>query len=274
MSGRQLQRRRQNAEIPVPPECREMIRRGALVAVNHSGGKDSQAMTILLSRIVPREQTIVVHAPLGEVEWPGTMAQIEATIPEGVPLILAPVTSGKSLLDRIEERGRFPSPSVRWGTSKLKHGPIERELRRHLKTHARFGGRLVNCLGIRRDESHARAKRMPWIRAAGVSVDRILTSQWCRCRDTARFLDLGPVEDLPALNSFFRNRDRAGPQTAELRRFLRRLPPGKSVVLVTHQVNITALTSRVPASGEVFLLRIGRDGTIYVVDEILIDPWR
>ena len=111
------------------------------------------------------------------------------------------------------------------------------------------------------------------IRAAGATVDRVLTSQWCRCRDTARYLDLGPVEDLPALNSFFRNRDRAGPQTAELRQFLRRLPPRKTVVLVPHQVNITALTGRVPASGEVFMLRIGRYGTISVVDEILIDPW-
>ena len=112
------------------------------------------------------------------------------------------------------------------------------------------------------------------IRAAGATVDRVITSQWCRCRDTARFLDLGPVEDLPALNSFFRNRDRAGPQTAELRQFLLGLPPGKTVVLVTHQVNITALTGRIPASGEVFLLEIGRDGTISVVDEILIGPWR
>ena len=39
-------------------------------------------------------------------------------------------------------------------------------------------------------------------------------------------------------------------------------------------MNITALMGRIPASGEVFLLRIGRDGTISVVDEILIDPWR
>ena len=31
------------------------------------------------------------------------------------------------------------------------------------------------------------------IRAAGATVDRVITSQWCRCRDTARFLDLGPV---------------------------------------------------------------------------------
>ena len=42
--------------------------------------------------------------------------------------------------------------------------PIARELRRHRKAHPRFGGSLVNCLGIRRDESHARAKRMPWKR--------------------------------------------------------------------------------------------------------------
>ncbi len=112
------------------------------------------------------------------------------------------------------------------------------------------------------------------IRAAGVTVDRVVTSQWCRCRDTARFLHIGPVADLPALNSFFRNRDRASSQTAELRQFLLGLPPGKTVILVTHQVNITALTGRIPASGEVFLLRIGRDGTISVVDEILIDPWR
>ena len=59
------------ADVAVPPRCNEMIRAGALVAINTSGGKDSQAMTILLSRIVPRDQIVAVHAPLGEVEWPG-----------------------------------------------------------------------------------------------------------------------------------------------------------------------------------------------------------
>ena len=75
------------------------------------------------------------------------------------------------------------------------------------------------------------------IRAAGATVDRVVTSQCCRCRDTARFLEFGPVEDLPALNSFFRNRDRANPQTVKLRQFLLGLPPAETVVLVTHQVN-------------------------------------
>ena len=55
------------------------------------------------------------------------------------------------------------------------------------------------------------------IRAAGVTVDRALTSQWCRCRDTAWLLDLGPVEDLPVLNSFFRNLARSDRQTADSR---------------------------------------------------------
>ena len=42
------------ADISMPPRCEEVIRAGALVAVSHSGRKDSQAMTILQSRIVPR----------------------------------------------------------------------------------------------------------------------------------------------------------------------------------------------------------------------------
>ena len=112
------------------------------------------------------------------------------------------------------------------------------------------------------------------IRAAGAIVDRVLTSQWCRCRDTARLLDLGPVEDLPALNSFFRNPARADRQTADLRQFLSGLPPGAAVVLVTHYVNIKSLTGRGVASGEVLLLEIGRAGKISVVDEILIAPQR
>ena len=117
----------------VPPECQAAIRRGALVSISHSGGKDSQAMTILVSRLVPPGQLLVVHAPLGHIEWPGTMEHIERTIPPGVPLILAHTASGKSLLQRIEERGRFPDARRRFCTSDMKRGPIERELRRYLK---------------------------------------------------------------------------------------------------------------------------------------------
>ena len=97
MSGPSPYSRR--VDITIPAECQEMIARDALVAISTSGGKDSQAMTILISRIVPRDQLVAVHAPLAEVEWPGTIEHIERTLPDCVPLILAPVTSGKSLLD-------------------------------------------------------------------------------------------------------------------------------------------------------------------------------
>ena len=51
-------------------------------------------MGILLARIVPRDQLVAVHAPLGEVEWPGTVEHIESTIPPGLPLIMAETASG------------------------------------------------------------------------------------------------------------------------------------------------------------------------------------
>ncbi len=148
--------------LPVPPGCRRMIRDGALFAINHSGGKDSQAMTILLSRIIPHDRIVIVHAPLGAVEWPGTISHIEATMPRDVPLIMAPIASGQFLLERIELRGRFPDKRRRFCTSDFKRGPIERELRRYLAAHPRFAGRIVNCMGIRADESSDRSRRTPW----------------------------------------------------------------------------------------------------------------
>ena len=166
------------ADIPVPPRCREMIRAGGLVAVSHSGGKDSQAMTILLSRIIPHNRLVAVHAPLGEVEWPGTIEHIEATLPVGVPLIFAPIASGKTLLERVEERGLWPSNSARWCTSDFKAGPIQRELRRYLKAHPRFGGRLVNAMGMRAEESPARARKVSWRRNDRMSVAGCEVFDW------------------------------------------------------------------------------------------------
>ena len=98
------------------------------------------------------------------------IAHIENTIPPSVPLIMAPVASGKTLLERVEERRMWPSKSARWCTSDAKRGPIERELRHYLKAHPRFEGRLVNALGLRRDESPDRARCIPWRRNERMSV--------------------------------------------------------------------------------------------------------
>ena len=176
MNARPRRRRTPVLEVPVPPECREMIRQAALVSISTSGGKDSQAMTILLARIVPPDQLVAVHAPLGEVEWPGTVEHIENTIPPGLPLIMAAAASGKSLLDQVEERRKWPGIRQRWCTAEHKRGPIERELRHYLKVHPRFDGRLINAMGMRADESPARARKSKPPPRAACTVGRYCLS--------------------------------------------------------------------------------------------------
>ena len=55
-------------------------------------------------------------------------------------------------------------------TSDHKTSPIQRELRRYLKANPRFGGRLVNAMGMRAEESAARARKIPWRRNDRMSV--------------------------------------------------------------------------------------------------------
>ncbi|MFK7941888.1 MAG: histidine phosphatase family protein [Paracoccaceae bacterium] len=135
--------------------------------------------------------------------------------------------------------------------------------------------RLDDCSTQRNLDRRGRAQARDIgaaIRSAGVSVGRVVTSQWCRCRETAELLGLGPVEDFPALNSFFEDGSTRGAQARALKAFLAELDPVETVMLVTHQVNITALTGRGVGSGEVLLLKVGPEGEVTVIDEILISP--
>ncbi len=98
------------------------------------------------------------------------------------------------------------------------------------------------------------------IREMGIKVDTILTSQWCRCLETAQLLDLGSPTEEPALNSFFQDRSTRTQQTEQIKQRLVEIPDGQKVVLVTHQVNITALTDIFPRSGEIILFRLNNNG--------------
>ena len=100
------------------------------------------------------------------------------------------------------------------------------------------------------------------LRAAGIARARVYTSQWCRCRETATLLEIGNVEELTALNSFFGEPEVRSARIDALRGFLAGLRrDGGPVVLVTHQLTITALTGSFPASGEGLVLKLREDGT-------------
>ncbi|NIY74294.1 histidine phosphatase family protein [Thalassospira sp. HF15] len=97
------------------------------------------------------------------------------------------------------------------------------------------------------------------IRDNGIQITSVLTSQWCRCVETAELLDLGPVREEPALNSFFRDRSTEATQTRQIKQQLSSLPATEKALLVTHQVNITALTGIYPRSGEIILVQMADD---------------
>jgi len=160
--------------LPIPDTVQQLRADGALFVINHSGGKDSQAMMIELLRVIPREQLVVMHACLGEVEWEGAMelARDQAAA-AGVPFVIARAT--KTFQEMVEHRFTtrpdspcWPSASNRSCTSDLKRGPIEREIRRYSKQHGFT--RIVTCLGIRAAESPGRAKRQSLSRSERNSV--------------------------------------------------------------------------------------------------------
>ncbi len=145
----------------IPEPIQRLLDNDALFVLNDSGGKDSQAMRILLSRYVPRSQILVVHASLGAVEWPGALEHAQKGAERlDVPFVVARAT--KTFFDMVEARHKkdptrpcWPSSSTRQCTSDLKRGPIEREVRR-------YGvGQIVSCMGIRAAESPRRSALDP-----------------------------------------------------------------------------------------------------------------
>ena len=92
-------------------------------------------------------------------------------------------------------------------------------------------------------------------RARQIPVERVLSSRWCRSLDTAR-LAFGPVtEGAPPLDSFFSGREQEPAQNEALRQIIEGWRSDGVLVLVTHQVNITALTGIFPSEGEVLVLK-------------------
>ena len=132
----------------------ELRDRGALFVVNHSGGKDSQALRIKVQELVPDDQILVVHADLPGAEWAKTFEHVQYDC-KGLEIVK--VTAVKTFEQMVLRRGFWPSPSYRQCTSDLKRGPIERDIRHWLKAN-NHSGLVVNCMGLRAEESAQRSK--------------------------------------------------------------------------------------------------------------------
>jgi broad specificity phosphatase PhoE len=97
-------------------------------------------------------------------------------------------------------------------------------------------------------------------RSNGIERAAVFSSQWCRCLDTAREMALGEVTPFPGLNSFFAGQGDEAVQTRAVRALIaERMGDARPLVLVTHQVNITALAGVFPAAGEIIVMRVEGD---------------
>jgi len=101
-----------------------------------------------------------------------------------------------------------------------------------------------------------------WLKAQRLSPAEVLASPWCRTMETAELLGIGPVTAHPGLASFFQRGDAQTIQAALVQRVQQYLqgPRVKPLVLVTHQVNISAYTGRGVASGEILEVRVNAAG--------------
>ena len=89
-----------------------------------------------------------------------------------------------------------------------------------------------------------------------VPIDQVLSSQWCRCKDTAKYA-FGNFKEFTALNSTFQTpyNKNEPKQLKELYNFVKKWEGnGKNLVLVTHYSIITAVTSALPSSGEIVII--------------------
>lgn len=136
------------------------------------------------------------------------------------------------------------------------------------------GFRLDDCATQRNLSAKGRADALrigARLRSEGIAVERLLSSPWCRCMDTATLLALGPVETSSTFGNVVVLSDQRESLTAGARAVIDKWTGSGILVVVTHGANILALTGISPASGEIVVVRSGSGGGSKPVGRLVLD---
>lgn len=154
-----------------------------VIEVSTSAGKDSLRMLIEIVGLARAagvlDRVVAVHADLGRVEWTGTREIAEAQAKHlGVRFVAVARPQG-DLLDLVRHYGHWPKPDTRFCTAMLKRGQILRvltqlagEVRATWPKGTRRPVRILNCIGLRAEESPGRARRPVLVRDRRASSRR------------------------------------------------------------------------------------------------------
>ena len=135
------------------------------------------------------------------------------------------------------------------------------------------GFRVEDCATQRNLSAKGRAdaeKIGSRLKGEGIAFEKILSSPWCRCIDTARLLNLGTVETEATFGNVVVLRDQRETLTTGARALIARWTARGNLLVVTHGANIQALTGAWLASGEIVVVR-GGSGSDEPVGRLLLD---
>ena len=87
-----------------------------------------------------------------------------------------------------------------------------------------------------------------------IKVEKVLSSEWCRCKDTAKFA-FKNFEVFSSLNSFYDAKfaDKKEEQIKNLKKYVKEWKGEDNLVLITHYVVILAVLDKVTSSGEILI---------------------
>lgn len=89
------------------------------------------------------------------------------------------------------------------------------------------------------------------LKQLGIEIDKVYSSYWCRCLETAKLLKLGVVEGFAGLNSFFEGHADRDQTLKLLQKKFADLDQSSLTLMVTHQVVIQAVTGMSISSGSI-----------------------
>ena len=116
------------------------------------------------------------------------------------------------------------------------------------------GFKIDDCTTQRNLDDRGRAQARALgsaFRQHGVPVDKVLSSPWCRCLETAELLALGPVENTWAVAASDRSPDRL----AALKQMVSSWRGSGTLVVVTHALTVQGLVGILPGQAETVVLR-------------------
>ncbi len=161
-----------------------------VIEISSSGGKDSQAMVFHVAALLRErgllDRGVVVHADLGRVEWNGTREVAEAQAQQAGLRFMSRARPQGDLLAHVERMGKWPMPTQRYCTADHKRGQIlvvltvlAAEARaRHSWLGPKSRVRILNCVGLRAEESPGRKRASPFRLSARGSSSRQQIDMW------------------------------------------------------------------------------------------------